>query len=215
MFILLRTKKQKSHIERVQETYSTALFGKLREIDPKYTERISVIAGDVNSLNLDIQPEDQEVLNESVQIAMHIAANVRFDCPLEEIVLTNVRGTREMLRIAKSFRKLISFVYMSTAFCHSSTLNRRTRETFYEAPMEPDLMIELAERFQANQDQELMSTLTEKFIYPWPNTYSFSKAISEELVRRAGSDLPISIVRPSIGKYCRRTKLEDNQSITV
>lgn len=206
VYILLRTKKQKSHKERVQETYSTALFGKLLEIDPNYTDRITVIPGDVNSLNLGIQPEDQELLNDSVQIAMHVAANVRFDCALEEIVLTNVRGTREMLRIAKSFRKLISFVYMSTAFCHSSTLNRSTKEVFYEAPIEPDLMIELAERFQANQDEDLMLTLTKKFIYPWPNTYSFSKAISEELVRRAAPDLPISIVRPSIGDILKSFK---------
>lgn len=200
LYILLRTKKQKSHKERVQETFSTALFVKLREIDPNYTDRISVIAGDVSSPNLGIQPDDQELLNQTVEIAMHVAANVRFDCDLEEIILTNVRGTKEMLRIAKSFRKLISFVYMSTAFCHSSTLNRSTKEIFYEAPIEPDLMIDLAERFQATDDKELLLTLTQKFIYPWPNTYSFSKAISEELVRRAGAELPISIVRPSIGK---------------
>lgn len=200
VFILLRTKKQKTHQERVQETYSTPLFVKLRELDPKYTERISVISGDVSSLNLGIKPEDIELLNDSVQIALHVAANVRFDCALEEIILTNVRGTREMLRIAKSFRKLISFVYMSTAYCHSSTLNRSTKEQFYETPVDPDQMIELAERFETHNDKELLLTLTKKFIYPWPNTYSFSKAITEELVRRSRAELPICIVRPSIGK---------------
>lgn len=127
VYILLRTKKQKTHQERVAETYSTALFCRLREIDPQYTDRITVIAGDVSSPNLGIAAEDLLQLNGTVQIVLHVAANVRFDCPLEEIVLTNVRGTREMLRIAKSFEKLALFVYMSTAYCHSSTMNRYTQ----------------------------------------------------------------------------------------
>jgi alcohol-forming fatty acyl-CoA reductase len=32
----------------------------------------------------------------------------------------------------------------------------------------------------------------------WPNTYTFSKSLSESLIQRFGSDLPIAIVRPSI-----------------
>lgn len=35
----------------------------------------------------------------------------------------------------------------------------------------------------------------------WPNTYSFTKAVSEEVVRVHGSGLPICIYRPAIGKH--------------
>lgn len=34
----------------------------------------------------------------------------------------------------------------------------------------------------------------------WPNTYTFTKAVAEELVRTMGKDLPLCVVRPSIGK---------------
>ncbi|MBI4465375.1 MAG: SDR family oxidoreductase [Acidobacteria bacterium] len=32
----------------------------------------------------------------------------------------------------------------------------------------------------------------------WPNTYTFTKSLAESLIQRLGSDLPISVVRPSI-----------------
>lgn len=35
---------------------------------------------------------------------------------------------------------------------------------------------------------------------PWPNTYTFTKAIAESLIRDASPDLPVAIFRPGIGK---------------
>lgn len=35
----------------------------------------------------------------------------------------------------------------------------------------------------------------------WPNTYVFTKAIAEDIVKTVGKDLPIAIVRPSISNY--------------
>lgn len=34
----------------------------------------------------------------------------------------------------------------------------------------------------------------------WPNTYTFTKAIGEEVIRTAGLDLPRCIVKPPVGK---------------
>jgi hypothetical protein len=33
----------------------------------------------------------------------------------------------------------------------------------------------------------------------WPNTYAFTKAVAEDLVRDEGLGLPIGVFRPSIG----------------
>ena len=35
----------------------------------------------------------------------------------------------------------------------------------------------------------------------WPNTYAFTKAISEDMVRSYAKDLPIAIFRPAIGMH--------------
>lgn len=205
LYILLRAKKQIPDQQRIAGIYSTALFERLRQLDPGYMQRISIISGDMGALNLGIGAADLELLNGSVDLVVHAAANVRFDCPLAEIVLVNVRGTREMLRLAMGFQRLRAFVYVSTAFSHSHRLNRRMEERFYATPMEPEAIIRLAEWCQVgpegkSNDNGQLTLLTEKLTSPWPNTYSFSKAITEELVRRALPVLPIVIVRPSIGK---------------
>ena len=38
-----------------------------------------------------------------------------------------------------------------------------------------------------------------RVIDPWPNTYSFTKAVAESLIETHGKNLPISIARPSVG----------------
>lgn len=203
MYILLREKHGVSNRERIVSIYTTALFEPLRIIDPAYMKRISIIAGDMSAPMLGIGPADRLLLAAHVQIVVHAAANVRFDCPLPQIVLTNVRGTRDLLRLAAEFGGLLAFVYVSTAFCHSHTRNRRTEERFYPAPIDPDNLIRIAEGFTLNEritDADTLTALTAKVISPWPNTYSFSKAASEEVVRRAMSRLPIVVVRPSIGE---------------
>jgi hypothetical protein len=35
----------------------------------------------------------------------------------------------------------------------------------------------------------------------WPNTYTYTKAIAEDTVRRLAGDLPVAVFRPSISKY--------------
>lgn len=34
-----------------------------------------------------------------------------------------------------------------------------------------------------------------------PNTYSFTKSLAEDLIRREAQDLPIFVFRPTIGMY--------------
>lgn len=174
----------------------TVLFSKLRSIDPNFFSRIRIIEGDIGDINLGISASDRLELTCNVHLIVHGAADVRFETALASICLTNIRGTREMLTLAGEMKRLIAFAYVSTAFsqCYQSD----TYERFYPAPIDPDLLIRLAENF-VNDETDVLDKITAKFISPWPNTYAFSKAVSEELVRRAESTLPIAVIRPSIG----------------
>lgn len=49
-----------------------------------------------------------------------------------------------------------------------------------------------------NMTEEVLEAMKPKVLQGLPNTYTFSKALSEELVRKSG--LPAGIARPSIGK---------------
>lgn len=196
IYLLCRSKRGITATDRMKEICRSELFSRLHKQDPHFFKRIQIIDGDINALGLGLSTMDRIELLNNVQIVVHLAADVRFDSPLHEICITNVRGTREILSIAKQMPHLLAFTYVSTAFshCHRS----RLLERFYPAPIDPENMIRLAEKF--GNDSSLLNVLSDKFIAPWPNTYTFSKAVSEELLRLAENDLPIIVIRPSIGK---------------
>jgi fatty acyl-CoA reductase len=39
-----------------------------------------------------------------------------------------------------------------------------------------------------------------RLLKKWPNTYAFTKAIAEDVVREFGKGLPIAVVRPAVGE---------------
>ncbi|CAG9131832.1 unnamed protein product [Plutella xylostella] len=127
-----------------------------------------------------------------VNFIFHEAATVRFDEPIKVAIITNVRGTRECLALARDCRSLKAFVYVSTAYsnCNKSSVE----EKLYPAPVPAQTMIEFVE----NVDETRLDALTPTLIDGWPNTYTFSKAIAENAVKTFGHGLPICVVRPSI-----------------
>lgn len=54
--------------------------------------------------------------NLQVDFIFHGAATVRFDEPIKTAVEINVRGTREMLHLARACTKLRAYVHISTAY---------------------------------------------------------------------------------------------------
>lgn len=194
----MRPKKGKTTHERLIETYTGPLFTILVKQDPNYMNRIKVLDGNTKELDVGLSMESRQDLFENVEIILHAAADVRFDNTLEELSLVNLRGTREMLKLAEQCEKLKMFAFISTAFSHCE--RKDIEEKFYEAPMDPEQMIKIAEHYERNGSAEALDILTEKFVSPWPNTYSFSKALSEELMRQYGNRIPIVIIRPSISK---------------
>lgn len=199
LYLLARAKKGKSALERLSDLYSGALFTKLEKQDPNYMNRVKVIEGNTREMHVGISEEDRKDIIENVDIIIHAAADVRFDNTLKELCLINLRGTREVLKLAKECKKLQMFAYISTAFSHCD--RKYIEEKFYDAPIDPELMIKIAEKYEELGDAETLNTITENLVSPWPNTYSFSKALSEELMRKYGSEVPIIIIRPSISKY--------------
>nr|CAD7591462.1 unnamed protein product [Timema genevievae] len=84
-----------------------------------------------------------------------------------------------------------SIVYLSTAYSHCN--RKDVEECFYDPPLEDDEVI----NFLATVNEAVMETIKPKIIDTWPNTYTFTKAIAENIIRKTASDLPIAVVRPS------------------
>ncbi|XP_049870029.1 fatty acyl-CoA reductase wat-like [Pectinophora gossypiella] len=196
IFILLRSKKQKTSQERLDELFKDPIYEHVHKVRPNFKEQIVPVDGDVMEKRLGINDEDWKMITEEVDIIYHGAATTNFTDPLKKATLTNVHGTQQMLHLGKACKKLRCFVYISTAYTPATPERARkpVLEKFYDSPMSPDTLIQMAETVS----EETMNAITPMFIKPWPNTYTFTKAIAEDVVRSVGADLPICIVRPAI-----------------
>lgn len=158
-------------------------------------EKITIVEGSLSGDGLGLKPEMRAQITSEAQILIHTAADVRFDQHLKEAIETNVKGTYEMLKLAEETKNLLCFMYMSTAYANCPQME--IKETFYETPMDPFCMMKLA-KMLSDDDKYELKVFTEKIVHPWPNTYAYTKALAEELMRIYCQRLPIVVVRPSI-----------------
>lgn len=168
-------------------------------MDPHFHDRISVITGDLKLIGAGISAKDVELMCNEVQVVIHAAADVRFNIPLLELVQSNVRGTRDILEIAKKMRRLEVFSYISTAYSHCP--RDIVEEKFYDPPMEPEFWLKVLERCKTSADREIIEILEQQIMNPWPNSYTYTKALSESLVKRYSEHFPTIVIRPSISTF--------------
>ncbi|KAJ8688342.1 hypothetical protein QAD02_024137, partial [Eretmocerus hayati] len=192
LFMLMRAKKGKTPSERFKEHFDDPLYNRLKDERPDFLSQVKMIEGDTSLCDLGLSTEDREKLVANVDVVLHGAATVRFDETLRRAVEINVRGTKLILQFAKDMKNLKAFVYVSTAFSHC--VLKHIEEKFYEPPLDPDKVISLVGLL----DDDTLDFMTPKLIGKWPNTYAFSKALAEELVRVHGPGMPACVVRPSI-----------------
>lgn len=107
-------------------------------------------------------------------------------------------------------------IHVSTAFsnCHLQEIE----EKFYDCPYTYEDIDKILEKMNKNEVEQLMPRQVPYFyqksiknicavyfriIKPWPNTYTFTKALAESMIKETGSGLPLGIFRPAIGKQRR------------
>lgn len=194
ILVLSRPKKQKTNTERMEELFNGILFDKMSHFDPKFKNKIRVVNGDIEKEGLEMSDEDREYIQNEVEVIIHAAATVRFDETLKKAININIRGTRDILDVAVGAKKLQNFIYISTAYANCP--REEIDEVFYEPPMNYKVAINFANKYP-----EAISThLSPRLILPWPNTYTFTKAVSEGMIRDYQKLLPLTVIRPGIGK---------------
>ncbi|KAL3271472.1 hypothetical protein HHI36_021958 [Cryptolaemus montrouzieri] len=166
IYILLRPKKGKEINERFEEIFDGPNMVPLKIANPKFLRKVNFV--------------------------IHCAATVRFDEKLKVAAYINVRGVRDLLKIAGQIKNLKGFLHVSTAY---SNCNRKTiDETFYKPGISYNHLLELVEML----DEEKLEKITPTLIGNWPNTYVFTKCISEDMIKHEAKNLPIAVLRPSI-----------------
>ncbi|KAK2586498.1 hypothetical protein KPH14_011396 [Odynerus spinipes] len=192
IYLLVRPKKGRDVFQRVEEIFEDALFSKLREEQPKFRHRIVTIEGDCSLPNLGISMTDRAMLMREVSIVFHVAATVKFDEKMKLAVAINVRSPKDAMNLCKEMPKLKAFIHVSTAYANCP--QNLIEEKFYDSPMDADKLIDLVDCV----DDILLSDITPRLLGAWPNTYTYTKAVAENVIKKQADSIPVGIFRPAI-----------------
>ncbi|KAL1132366.1 hypothetical protein AAG570_010321 [Ranatra chinensis] len=192
IYLLVRPKKGKDPQQRIDELFNEPVFDKMKKEVPDFMKIVTGVRGDATAEGLGLSADTRRTLAETVTVVIHAAATVSFDEKLSEAVRINITGTREIIKLCKEMPNLRSVCHVSTAFSHCS--RKEIDEIFYDAPISPDNLIALVNSL----DDKQLIALTPSILRNWPNTYAFTKAVAEQVIRDETGDLPIAMFRPSI-----------------
>lgn len=192
LYLLMRPSKGKEVASRLQELISNEVFDSLRREQSNMMEKIVVVSGDVSRESFGLSPYDLKLITENVSIVFNLAATVRFDEELKTALQMNVKGPRYLLEICRKIKHLEAFVHVSTAF--SNVDREEVDEIIYPSKMDP---VKLSE-FIDEADEALIKSITKDLVGNYPNTYTFTKSLAEQILERECGDVPLAIVRPSI-----------------
>lgn len=192
LYFLIRPKKNVDPQVRLTEIFQSPIFEKMKASVPDYMNRVNLVAGDVSQPGLGLADSDRLVLVNTINIVFHGAATIKFDEHLSLATAINVRGTKAVLELCREMTKLEAVVHVSTAFCNCP--RKDIEEEFYEAPLSADSLIKLTECLKESQVAKIAPCVMDN----WPNTYAFTKALAEDVIKNHSKGLPISIFRPAI-----------------
>lgn len=192
IIILIRNKRGMNLEKRCSDFINHMVFDNLRKNCPDVLSKVKAVSGDVSADGLEMSKTDSAMLIDEINILFHCAANVRFDQTLRDAVNFNTLGTLRVLKLAEKMKKLEVFLHVSTSYCHCN--ESVLEERYYEAIENPFGVIDMVEALK----DETLDTITPKLLNGLPNTYAFTKGLTEDLVHSYMDKFPIAIARPSI-----------------
>lgn len=192
IYVLIRSKKGKDSRERLNELFDCELFDELNKTNNDYAKKVIPIVGDILEPNLGVSAQDEDMLINNANIIIHSAATIKFDEPLKLAFEMNVNGLKKIINLAKKIKNLEAFVHVST--CYANCDLNEIDEKIYESTVDIRNLSQTLEWM----DNDMIDLITPKILKNKPNTYTFTKALAENLLSGYMNELPIAIVRPSI-----------------
>lgn len=193
IYLLIRSKRNQTCSERLTAMLKAKPFSSLHSsigLDTMLAKTVAIDA-DLTAPGLGLSEENRALLETETNIVIHSAASVKFDAPLIENYRDNVLGVRSILELCDKMQDLDCLVHVSTAYsnCHLDDIYERLHPLKEDA----EKLCNLIEQTPAEELDKMNHLLEGR-----PNTYTYTKAIAEQLVAKREGKYPISIVRPSI-----------------
>lgn len=180
IYLLIRSSKGRSPHDRLVDMIEQKPFNIRLKKEFVLTKLVSVDS-DLALEGLGLSDEIKSKLIAEVSIIFHVAASVKFEAPLEVNMRHNVLATKELLEFACSFKNLACFVHVSTAYSNCQLLHIEERVYHMEVPDDP-----------------MALKVTNEMIDNRPNTYTYTKAMAENVANQYANRINVVIVRPSI-----------------
>lgn len=194
LYKLLHTLPTRKVYALVRDSSATAIAKWRRTMSPEITDRmlatdrLVLVVGDMTKPQFGIGDEVFAELVEEVQIVIHAAANISFRAPLQKVVADNCISSLELARLATSFKKLESYVQVSSAYANTILPEGLVAEKIYELGDPEAELLEIQAKGTTRYSEG----------FSWP--YAYSKHLMERLLVKRYPYLPLMTVRPtSIG----------------
>jgi alcohol-forming fatty acyl-CoA reductase len=170
------------------------MFNRIMEEKPEVMKKIYPVWGEITQCNLGLSEEHEKYVIENSQIVFHFAASLKLEANLRHNVLMNLTGTQHVINLAKQMKNLVQMIHLSTAFCCEDV--KILGEQVYDHPHNPNDLMKCAEWMS----DDAMTAMQKGVLGSQPNTYTYTKRLSEMLARDEydTEKFPICIVRPSI-----------------
>ena len=200
VYVLVRPRKDQTPDARMrEEILGSEIFTTLRSKRPDFdafcTDKLVAVAGELTANHVGISESDREMLYDNVNIIIHCAAVVDFNERLDRAIELNAMGSLRMLEIGKKCKNIGAFLHVSTCYVNSNRANGLIEEKVYPLGFDPE---EMVERVRKMPPSELENIATTGLLHSWPNTYTMTKAMTEQLLIKHRGDIPLVICRPSI-----------------
>ncbi|KAH0659606.1 hypothetical protein KY289_028354 [Solanum tuberosum] len=216
LYLLIRASDNNSARQRfTNEVVMSGLFNVIRErmgtiyLSSLVEDKVLPISGDISKKNMGIKNSQlREHMFKEIDIIINSAATTNFDERYDIAMNINVVGAKNVLKFAKSCKKVKMLLHVSTGilseklFVMGETLNKNS---YLDMDKERSVIaIKFKElRAQNATAKELTIAMKElglqrARLHGWKNTYSFTKAMGEMVLGHLKENLQIVIIRPTI-----------------
>jgi fatty acyl-CoA reductase len=210
VYILLRSTKDKTCQQRLEtEILSSQCFEYLRTAvgDQEFKLRCAkcvAVKGDLVEDRLGIAPDLYATIVQEIHFIVHLAATVDFNERLDVSAKLNTLGALRVLTLAKKAhtRKeegngpFLCHCHVSTCYVNWNRHSGVVSESVYPVPFPAEGMTKYILSLHPSEVERITPSLLAK--HNFPNTYTLTKNLGEQLLCARAGNVPMFIARPSI-----------------
>ncbi|TMW82725.1 hypothetical protein EJD97_005135 [Solanum chilense] len=224
LYLLIRASDNNSARQRfTNEVVMSELFNVIRErmgtiyLSSLVDDKVLPISGDISKKNMGIKNSQlREHMFKEIDTIINSAATTNFDERYDIAMNINVIGAKNVLKFAKSCKKVKMLLHVSTAYVCGKTTGilsekslvmgeTQNKNSYLDMDKERSIIASKFRELRAQNATAKELTIAMKELglqrarlHGWQNTYSFTKAMGEMILGHLKENLEIVIIRPTI-----------------